>query len=667
MKRVGHSILLVTAVLIAGMAQGQYVFDDGETSFLYGTYPSNVLVGINEPETGVMVVDDSSAAMPNLWLGCLPDSPSNSLSMMVDSTLVISSALRIGSISSHNTMMTSDGSLVYTGVGIIGYSDAARYNEATISGDGSLWYSYGNMINGYSGSYNTLEVMREASLVTEGSLIVGYRKTGDNNTVTVSNSMLVAGYDYIVGLAGSGNELNIMDGSEATTLGDAYVGVYSNADNNLICVSGAGTTWTNYGDLYIGSISYATNDDDVVTAYTNSGNFVSVTNGGSVVVYEEIEIEGDENGFNLDNGGSLTVLTNFNASMTGFNFNAGGSLYVAGELAGMAGSIEDGRTIGIITNGYWNLGGSNLVIGSTSSDNRLLVLNEGEVYAGGLYVGATNTAGNSVELSDGAVLGVSDLVLGGTGNSFVLGSGSWLTVTNGVDVSAASGFDFQGGATLQTMGALTGMEGSLEDQRILLLEGSGAGWNLATNSLQIGVTSSSNELYVTDGAQLVSGDTVIGSSSTIGSLVYVSDTGSFWSVSGDLSAVGYYNDVIIGDGAGLAVDGLLSVTDDSSLTFGLEATGTAGSYYQGAGAVFAFSDFTNVTVGGAVLDVSGAAEFETGATVTYVGEIGGMTRGTTYTNTLVASSALVVGGVSNAANGGSGCSGSDRHRIPAGY
>lgn len=652
--------------MLAGAAQGVYLIDDGEALNIVGNTSfgtNDVYMGVNTSENGLRVYNGYSVWANSLIVGHSSSSSSNWVELRANSTLSLSGALYVGFDSSGNTLTTSDGTAIYTyGVGVLGDYENSENNKVEIKGAEASWIMGADLYVGYGGNDNILQVADSATLVSEGSIYVGMESSADNNTITASNATVIANYDMVVGYRGARNQLQIVDGSDVLSY-NGFVGVTNLANNNLIFVSG-GSAWTNMGGLYVGNVD-------------NSGNMVTVTNGGSIVVYDGLWIEGTGNEFNLDRGGSLTVHTNFDASMDGFNFNEGSALYVGGVLSNAAGSIEGERTIGLVgTNGWWNQAGSNVVVGGASSGNALKVEAGGWVDAGNLVVGSgtvvtgntvsvtgTNSllsvtdsisigtasnADNVVEVSSGGTILLGNaLVINGTNNTFNLGDGGWLVASNGLDVSA-SGFNFLAGGTLQSMGVLSGMDNSIEDGRAVLLTGSNAVWNLGTNALQIGVSSSSNALYVTDGASLASEGAMIGSVGTTGSLVYVTGAGSAWTNAGNLALDGYYNDLVITDEGRVAVARSLSVKNRSAISFASGGHASASNYYQDATSVFAFESVTNSPSSAALLVVDNAAEFEGGATVEYTGTISGLERGVVFTNRLVAADTLIVDGVTNA-------------------
>ncbi len=607
-------IFFITGIAMVCAGQGTYLIDSGETEYVYG------------------YVDFST------------------------------NALVMGDVTSGNGLVITNGAGVAAAEAYFGWSAASSNNFVTVDNDASLGV-WGALVLGLASSDNTLEILGGSSVYAGMDTLVGYLQTADDNTVMVSGSgsALVTEGNLYVGHFGSGNTLSVLEGAMAVS-DNGYVGVNSNANDNAVLIAGSGSVWTNNGRLLIGHTQ-------------STGNSVTVTNGGSVAAYEGLMIEGSGNEFNLDRGGSLTVHTDFDAAMTGFNFNEGARLYVGGVLSNAPAAIEGERTLGLTgANAWWDMSGSNIAVGAVSSGNALhvedgglveandvligsgasvtgntvVVAGDGALFdlAGSLAIGSVSNSGNLVEVSSGGtiVLG-GDLLIAGSNNTFNLADGGWLTMSNGFDVSTP-GFNFLAGGTLESMGALTGMDPSIEDGRTILLNGSNAVWNLGTNLLQVGYASSSNGLYVMNGAYLSSGDAMIGSAGTTGSLIYVSD--AVWSNSGALALDGYYNDLVVAGEGYVAVANSLTVMNQSAISFASGGHASASSYYQDASSVFSFDTVTNTPSVPALLEVDSTAEFEGGATVEYTGTISGLERGIIFTNRLVSAGTLVVNGVTNA-------------------
>jgi outer membrane autotransporter protein len=345
------------------------------------------------------------------------------------------------------------------------------------------------------------------------------------------------------------------------------------------------------------------------------------------VVADELSIKGSGNIFDLDDAGTLSITSDFDASMAGFNFNAGGSLSVGGSLTGMlSASIESNRTIGIA--GTWNEHSNNtVVVGGTTSENTLDIAGGGYVSVSSLqvgtssnssdnvvsvsgqnalldvsdviYVGSTNNSGNRVDVSGGKVFAGNGISVSGTNNFFNL-DGGHLVVNADFDVST-NGFKFNAG-TLETRGELTGWTNAMLSGRSIVLSGTNAAWNLGTNALSM----NAGTIDLTGGAFLASTNISLISESTI------AVSGSVWSNAGSVVVGdgGDNNALWITDGGqvfstdatiGFSGDGnQASVSGSNSLwaVAGMLTVGTNGSYNS-----------LNITNGGQLESISGAIGF----------------------------------------------------------
>lgn len=302
---------LVCAVFAVANARGDdFLIDDGDVVNIIqntGFGANSILLGIDNPGNGLRINSNVGLSAYSLYVGYTIDATNNWVQLRADSALALSQTLYVGFESSGNRLTTTDGALISIGgSGVIGFLDGSENNQVVVEGAGASWVMSRDLYVGFEGNDNNLQVNDGASLAVGGVLFVGDSSTADNNSMTVSNADVFVEYDVVVGYRGEGNQLRIVDDSTLDTW-NGYVGATNLADNNMIFVSD-GSTWTNYGGLYIGSVD-------------NTGNMVTVTNGASIVAYDGLRINGTGNAFNLERGGSLTVHTDFDASMDGFNFN----------------------------------------------------------------------------------------------------------------------------------------------------------------------------------------------------------------------------------------------------------------------------------------------------------------------------------------------------------
>ncbi|MDF7801475.1 autotransporter domain-containing protein [Pontiellaceae bacterium B1224] len=599
-----------------------------------GTFSSYLTVGSGGSENELIIDDDSTVTSYHGIIGYSDGADGNSAEVTDDSSWDVTSVLTVGEEGAFNSLYIADDSAVTSHHGIIGNKDDAEGNSVVVT-DESSWDVTDILTVGEEGALNSLQITDE-SAVTANTLNIGVLDTATSNTVLVSDSTLDVADSILVGKYGGGNQLVITNGG---TVSSAEGGVGSQDDDyedredddNTVLVTGEGSSWTIDGDLGIGT-------ED------NTGNFVVVTNGGSIAV-DSLVIVGEDNGFDLNKDGLLTVASDFNASMTGFSFNVGSALYVGGELTGMTNSIEEGRTLGITEGGNWDQSGSNVTVGGSSSDSALVVENGGTVTLADLQIGAVSNTGNSVVVSSDGKIMADHVAISGTDNTLTVTNGGWLMVDNDFN-AGMTGFEFGPGGVLETTGTLTGMTNTLEDAREIRL--SGGSWDVG-NELVIGASTSSNAVYVTGGGLLTSAEASIGGQGQ-DNMVWIQGVGSRWDTEA-LEISGSGNSLTISDGALVNATGALLLQNNATLSFSSNGTATAGSYFQDSTSVLEFNSITNVAFdpGDALVDASGGTvEFETDATIAYTGVIGDIDVGVTNSRHIASFSSLVVGGVTNA-------------------
>jgi T5SS/PEP-CTERM-associated repeat protein len=537
---------LATIVASVGVQAQDLEFNGGDTNFIDGNIdisPSDIIMGVD--------VDDNLLYINNL-------------------AQVIADEVVVGDGSSGNSLQIYEGATLYSDTGVIGNGIGADGNEVIIYA-GSGWGNNDSLTVGASGSQNRLE-LQDSAQAASGSLVVGLDSEASDNEVLVSGGNLTVNGTMVVGNEGGTNRVEVLGGGWLSSV-STYVGGYADANGNEILVSGADSSWTNSGVLNIGTNG-------------NFGNIVTVTNGGAITVGSLVINEAGVNGFELVEGGQLTVTEDFDASLGGFNFGEGAALFVEGALSGQTNGIEGARMIGISgASGSWDQTGSNITVGGSSSDNALYVLDGASVLAdelrvgtgsntldnavfvsgsgtqvsvGSVLVGSTNSSGNSVELTSGGKMVVTgSIATDGSNNTFSVNNGGWLTVETDFDASIA-GFDFGDNGILETTGSLTGMSNSLENGRSVLLNGASADWDTGAGLFTVGDSSSGNTIYVTNAASLVSDDATLGATAAAsGNQVMLIGSGVSWDVAGVLTVgdAGSNNSVEISDGAELLTTG----------------------------------------------------------------------------------------------------------------
>ena len=207
----------------------------------------------------------------------------------------------------------------------------------------------------------------------------------------------------------------------------------------------------------------------------------------------------------------------------------------------------------------------------------------------------------------------------------------------------------------------------LQNGQILILNGSNARWTAPTNNLHVGDLSSENHLIITNGGQASVKSASIGDfkegnfgdSGSHNSILITGtnsllDSASYVAIGGTIDSGIWYeggisNSITVNNAARLLVGSTLhnrNTTGTTGLTIGPGGVVEAQDYYQANGAYLnIYTDASETNSG--LLRVANNAEFEAGAKVGF-DAIAYLDIGEIYTNQIVESTTLIVGGVTNA-------------------
>ncbi len=260
------------------------------------------------------------------------------------------SGLMGGGYSSHGTMSVSDGRVVESTAGYIGYKSGST-GAVTVEGAGSTWSighvlsvgshgsgtlditgggavsSYVGHIGRWSDSTGAVTVEGAGSTWTSSSLYVGH--AGDGTLDITGGGTVSSEWGHISFYSGSTGEVTVRgQGSTWTNSRDLEVGergdgtlnitgggAVSNGYGNIgrlsissgeVTVDGTGSTWTNSGDLYVGRYGEGTLD---------------ITGGGLVIVGDTLTIDDDRDGdgfINMSTGGMLALFGDADDSLSDF-------------------------------------------------------------------------------------------------------------------------------------------------------------------------------------------------------------------------------------------------------------------------------------------------------------------------------------------------------------
>ncbi|MDX8493023.1 autotransporter outer membrane beta-barrel domain-containing protein [Mesorhizobium sp. VK22B] len=343
------------------------------------------------------------------------------------------------------TLTVQNGSKVGNSDGFIALNSGST-GTVSVDGAGSSWTNLGNLYVGNSGT-GTLNILNGG----EVSSFQGYigKNTGSTGTVTVdgagsswTNSNL--GYGLFVGYAGTGT-LKILNGGKVTN----SIGViaYGDGSTGIVTVDGAGSSWTNFGNLDVGSsgtgtltvqnggkvsntlgyVAYSSGTTGTVTVdgagstWANSGELhvgefgtgtLTIRNGG-IVSAESVEIASQSNSTGTLNIGaglgqtaaapgtlnSPTVVFGKGTGKIVFNHTASNYVFVPAISGAGSVTVEAGTTI---------LAANNTYTGPTTVDDGKLVVN-GSIASSfttvndGGALGGIGTIGGLIVNSGGAV------------------------------------------------------------------------------------------------------------------------------------------------------------------------------------------------------------------------------------------------------------------------
>lgn len=439
------------------------------------------------------------------------------------------------------------------------------------------------------------------------SLILG-NSVGSNGSFTVSDTAsLSVGVDLYVGNSGTGN-LTIQNGGTVSSA-TGMVGL-NDSSSGSVTVDGAGSSWTNSTDLFVG------------------GNILGIT--GTLNV---------QNAGSVDVTGTLNVLNSGIVNLTGGAINTGSFIAAAGNFNFTGGTLT-------IDGGTYSDGNADLVINSTIASPTLVLTNGASATpAGDSIVGSSGTGtliiqnGGSVNNTNASTNGVilGDII-GSSGNVTVDGVGSsW---TNSADLyvgnSGTGSLTIQNGGIVSNTTSYLGNTSSSNGS--VTVDGAGSSW---TNSgfLYVG-NNGTGTLTIQNGGAVSNTTGYLGDASGSSGSVTVDGAGSSWTNSGFLyvgnngmgmlsiqnggvvsNTSGYLGNAS-GSSGSVSVDGAgANWINSGSLNVGF--TGTGSLIIQNGGAVSSAFGFLGEGSGSSgSVSVDGAGSSWTNSADLYVGDFG---------------------------------------------
>ena len=305
--------------------------------------------------------------------------------------------------------------------------------------------------------------------------------------------------DYIVGNTTFADALLIQN-SGVLSNDNGYIGYEAGANNNTVLVSGTGSVWSDAAVVYVGD--------------QGAGNSLVISNGGLVsCTYASVGGDGYNNGGDANTilvTGTGSVWSNQGVLVLG-NSSSGNRLIIANGGQAYDGGARVGGTPGddfnmVVVSGtgsVWNSGG--IWLGWFGDFNQLIITNGGSVYGGLVNESSTNTV---------IVTGPGSALIGDPVSIGYTGLGNQLLISNGglvSDTNASVGSYFFGAYSSA------------------LVTGSGSVWS-NQNELDVGSDSFANQLAMASGGQVYDNHALVGGPAGSGSdEVLVTGSGSVWS------------------------------------------------------------------------------------------------------------------------------------------
>jgi fibronectin-binding autotransporter adhesin len=336
----------------------------------------------------------------------------------------------------------------YLYVGFSNYSPDAGYGPSAVllSGPGTSFSSSETMLSSGNEFSASLTISGGASFSSPGYVYVGYGAIAESRiAVTGSGSTFTAAQYLSIGTFAYGRSTFIVsDGASATAQG-TIVGDFS-AGENLLTVSGTGSTFTTTGNLYIGS--YSPNGQLITNSAAMTVSGGATASAGTTVIGRLGAISANSltltgTGSKFTNTGSLTLAASAADNGT---LNLGSAAGNAATAAGILNAATVTGGLGAATLQF-NTTGTNLAPTYFTRDGTST--GTGVNLTGGLSL--VNTAGTTVLTGTGTQTGAT-LINGGTLVATQLANGGSAS-SIGQSTGDATNLVLNGGALRYTGGA----------------------------------------------------------------------------------------------------------------------------------------------------------------------------------------------------------------------
>lgn len=237
----------------------------------------------------------------------------------------------------------------------------------------------------------------------------------------------------------------------------------------------------------------------------------------------------------------------------------GDTAVLDGVVTNVAGKLVVGTnapfTLLLVTNGARVIGSSDTAIGmnSTANSNRLVVTGSGSVWScAGTFFAGENGSYNELDVLDGAVvtngagyLGENNssrgnlVLVSGTNSAWVNQSALYFTSCNQLIIS--------NGATAAAAWAYLGYYYLPGTNNRVVVTDSGSRWTMS-GDLSVGSGTPGNQVLVTNGGTVVDSRGFIGGPNAVSNWVTVTGSGSTWTNDGDVQIQGNFGQLRVTDG-----------------------------------------------------------------------------------------------------------------------
>ena len=446
-------------------------------------------------------------------------------------------SLIIGNSGVSNSLVISNGGIVSDGSGSLGTANTLSSYYTTTN---ELVTKYRTVISPIQGIFSNYWITN-TYYATNYNYLSQTRITSSGNSalVTGANSVWTNSGDLTIGVNGSTNSLVISNGASVingiSAIG-GVIGMYSDASNNSVLVTGSNSSWTilpgsvSQGyDTYPLAYTYVSSSS-LYIGYAGSSNSLIVSNGGAV--YDQQGYIGYAGHSNytvpLPNLPIDPSLDDGSGWGTGLSYQLYSLMISSNNLVQVSGS-----------NSLWS-NTLSLTVGYAGSGNSLLISNGGRVVDQQGYIGYAGQSNYLVQDLLGLYHYAYSNFFGSNNSVFVIGTNSLWTNSGdlvvGVDGTANSLVISNGGTVMNGQSTYGGVIGLNADSlsNSVLVTGTNSLWTNRGDFI-VGVAGGANSLIVSNGGKIVDNTGYLGGAN------YISISPVYFYT----SIIGYTTNVII--------------------------------------------------------------------------------------------------------------------------